>query len=461
MKKILYLNLACLFLLFSCKKDSPVNPGEATKTETLSGTITESITLKPEVKYLLKGQVYVKNNAVLTIPAGVTLEAEKVDEAVQKTALIITKGAKLMISGTADQPVVFTSAASSKAAGDWIGIIILGNAPTNLAAAHIMGLPVSADTEFGSTVADDNSGTIQYLRLEYAGGLNPAQEDEWEIDRASGLSLMGVGSATQLDHVMVSNSKDDGFQFVGGTVNGKYLISYNNSDDDFDFDRGYTGKLQFLVGYKSEISTIAIRSNGMESLNDKDASAILPYTRPIISNMTIMGPTAVSTDLTNLSQGIYIRKNTRFLVRNSVVAGYTNGGLMLCPKTKPLLLSNAGSQFKFNLVNDDVPERAFTYDQGATGLVIVADPEVARYAVETNPIEKESIHNNTIIPTVDALHFASLNDASPNLTPQGQSAALSGADFADPEYSSFFTSVTFRGAIGPQNWTVGNWTNWK
>lgn len=461
MKKLLYLTIVCLFFLFSCKKDDPIDLPEPVANETISGVITESMTLKTDVKYLLKGRVYVKNNAVLSVPAGITIEVEKADDLANKSALIITKGSKLVINGTADKPVVFTSASASKTPGDWIGIIILGRASTNLNDAHIMGFPSSADTEFGANLSDDNSGSIQYLRLEYSGGLNPAQEEEWELDMASGLSLMGVGSATHIEHIMVSNSKDDGFQFVGGNVNAKHLISYNNGDDDFDFDRGYTGKLQFLVAYRTEHSSSVIRGNGIESLNDKGASDVQPYTRPIISNMTIMGPSAINTDLTNQSQGIYIRRNTRFLVRNSIIAGYTNGGLMMCPKTRPLLVNNQGSQFKYNLVNADVPERAFTYDNGPTGLVIVPDPEVARFAVETSNIQKGAVNRNTIIQPVGELQLKSLTSTAPNLTPLEGAAAMNGSDFSDPEYSSFFTNVPHRGAIGAENWTLGNWSNWK
>lgn len=465
MKKLLYLNLACLILLFSCKKDDPtIEPGpdpQPSKNETISGNISESMTLKTGVKYLLKGKVYVKNNVTLTIPAGITIEVEKIDNASEKSALIVTKGSRLQIDGTADRPVVFTSAAASKAPGDWIGIIILGKAPTNLDAAHIRGLSESVDTEFGGNAADDNSGSIQYARLEYSGGLNPEMEEEWELDMASGFSLMGVGSGTTVEHVMVSNSRDDGFQFVGGTVNAKYLISHNNGDDDFDFDRGYTGKLQFLLAHRLNHSTRVIRGNGMESLNDKGASEVRPYTRPVISNMTILGPAAISTDLTNQSQGIYIRRNTRFVVRNSIIAGYSNGGLMMCPKTKPLLVNNAGSQFKFNIVNADIPERAFTYDDGPTGIIIIPDPVVARYAVETTNIEKEAVNRNAIVDPIGELKIQDLNSSTPNLLPLAGSAALAGADFSDAEYSSFFTNVAFRGALGTENWATGNWINWK
>ncbi|NEU08235.1 hypothetical protein GZH53_07920 [Flavihumibacter sp. R14] len=463
MKKLLFLNLACLVLLFACKKDDSIidNEPQTPVTQTLSGSISENMTLKADVRYLLKGQVYVKNNATLTIPAGVTIEAEKIDGAAEKSALIVSKGAKLVVNGTADLPVVFTSAAASKAPGDWIGIIVLGKAPTNLSGAHIMGLAASTDTEFGGDVPDDNSGSIQYARIEYTGGLNAEMEEEWELDKASGFSLMGVGSATKVEHVMVSNSRDDGFQFVGGNVNAKYLLAYNDGDDDFDFDRGYTGKLQFLVAYRTGNSSTVIRGNGMESLNDKGASEAQPYTRPVISNMTILGPAGISTDLTNQSQGIYIRRNTRFVIRNSVIAGYTNGGLMMCPKTKPLLVNNLGSQFKFNIVNADVPERAFTYDDGPTGIVIVPDPVVARYATESTNIEKEAVNRNAIVDPITELKFQNIAPSVPNLTPMAGSAALTGSDFADNEYAAFFTNVTFRGAIGTENWTIGKWTNWR
>jgi hypothetical protein len=450
-----------LFFSSSCKKDkSPSSP--QILTETLSGDISQDLTLDPKITYLLKGKVFVKGNAILTIPAGVTVEVEQAGDPASKSALVVSKGAKLNVNGTADMPVIFTSAAASKSPGDWIGIVLLGKAPTNYLNAHVKGLSESADTEFGGTISDDNSGSMKYLRVEYAGGLNPAKEEEWELDMASGLSLEGVGSGTEINHIFVGNSRDDGFQFVGGTVNAKYLISYNNGDDNFDFDRGYVGKLQFLIGYHKSGPVNAIRGNGMESLNDKNASDILPYTRPIISNMTLIGPEG--TDLsTNQSQGIYIRRNTRFLVRNSIIAGYSNGGLMLCPKTKPLLLNNAGSQFKFNFVNSDDPARAFTYDNGPSGIDINPDPQVAAYATEMEDItiEKPSVNKNRIVAIISDFKFKGLYISTPDLTPEASSSELNGADFSDPEYAGFFTQVVFRGAMDVNNWASGNWVNWK
>src|ERR1700758_2595162 len=134
MKKVSLLTLMALFFFAACKKDhnniSGNNAGNR-KMDTLQGAITASRTLDPSKSYFLKGQVYVKNNATLTIPAGITVFAQVNSSRSFKSALIITQGSKININGTIDKPVVFTSAAMDKQPGDWGGIAILGKAPTN------------------------------------------------------------------------------------------------------------------------------------------------------------------------------------------------------------------------------------------------------------------------------------------------------------------------------------------
>src|SRR5258707_10558454 len=129
MKKISLLLMAFLFFA-ACKKDhlSGSTNDNSRKTDTLQGAITADRTLDANENYFLKGQVYVKNNATLTIPAGITVYAQVNDQRSSKSVLVITKGAKLFINGTADKPVVFTSAAATPAPGDWGAIILLGNA---------------------------------------------------------------------------------------------------------------------------------------------------------------------------------------------------------------------------------------------------------------------------------------------------------------------------------------------
>ncbi len=453
MKNYFLLPVLAAMVLFSCKKDHLATTGDNTQMDTLQGAITTNTTLSANKNYFLKGKVYVKNNVTLNIPAGVTVFAQVNDAAADKSALIITQGSKINITGTADNPVVFTSAATNKKQGDWGAIVILGKAPTNVGTGHAEGLPVNADTQYGGTVANDNSGTINYLRIEYAGGINPPAEDEWIVDKVSGLCLASVGSGTQIDNVMVSHSNDDGFQFVGGTVNATHLLAYNNGDDDFDFDLGYQGNLQFLIGYRTQASSQALRANGFESYNDEVPTTNAPLTRPVISNMTIIGPQGVETVKTNINQGVYMRKGTRLAIRNSVVAEYSQGAFMTCPRTRPVILADDGAEFRSNLVQSDSADRTFSYDNSTT---VVPDPDMAVF--ETN-----SVNKNTQLNASTEFKLVGMYTAVPNLTPGDGSPALTGADFTGVDFSvPFFVKTSYRGAVGTSNWAAAsNWASWK
>ncbi len=457
MKNISFLSLFLILIFAACNKNDNyvINPVPKS-VDTLSGIITSDIVLDANKDYVLSGQLFVKNNASLTIPAGITVLVIKNEVQSNKGVLVITKGSKLFINGTADKPVVFTSAATAKAPGDWGAVILLGKAPTNTVTSNVAGLPVSADTEYGGTVSNDNSGVISFLRLEYCGGINPDNENEWAVDKASGLVLASVGSATLIDNVMVTHSYDDGFQFVGGTVNATHLIGYNNGDDDFDFDLGYTGKLQYLISYRTQLtSTHAIRANGFESYNDEVPTLNVPLTRPVVSNMTIIGPEGNLPMTGNINQGVYIRKGTRFVMQNSIVAEYTKGALMVCPKTRPILLLNTGSLFRYNLVHSDTASNTFSYDHGTE--VASADPQLEAFALNAT-------NNNQLFTSSAGLMLKTMYSASgPDLSPVNGSPALSGANFDGVDYTGFFnTTIAYRGAIGASNWAAaGNWAVWK
>lgn len=259
---------------------------------------------------------------------------------------------------------------------------------------------------------------------------------------------------------MVAHSRDDGFQFNGGTVNVSHLIAYNNGDDDFDFDYGYSGNMQFLISYRTELTSgHALRANALETYNDAVPTVNAPLTRPVVSNMTIIGPQGMETTKTALNQGVYIRKGTRFVLQNSIIAEYPQGGLMTCPRTRPPLLQNTGSEFKHNLVHSDNVDRTFSYDTGAdpAGFYgVVADPVLKDFALN-------AVNKNELIETSADLKFANMYGASgPDLRPQASSAALTGANFEGPSFVSFFTVVPYRGAVGPNNWAAAsNWAVWK
>jgi hypothetical protein len=455
-----YLLIAAVLLFSACTKKNEIMITPTRAVEELPATITSDLTLDAGKDYTLTGQVLIKNNASLTIPAGVTVYVKKNDDPANKGLLLITQGSKLFVNGTADKPVVFTSSAIAKAPGDWGAIAILGNAPTNVGTGNVEGLAVSADTKYGGTESADNSGSIKYLRVEYAGGINANAEEEWGIDKVSGLHLASVGSGTSIDHVMVAHSRDDGFQFVGGTVNATHLIAYNNGDDDFDFDYGYTGKMQYLISYRNQFnSTHALRANALESYNDKWPTTNVPYTRPVISNMTIIGPQGTETN-TNLNQAVYIRKGTRFVLENSIIAEYPKGGLMVCPKTRIPWVQNSGSLFRYNLVQSDTINRAFSYDNGSdpAGFYGVAGDQVLR------DFALNSVNQNQLISSSSDIMLAGMyNTNVPDLTPIANSPALSGANFTDADLSTFFTVVPYRGAVGPStNWAAAsNWAVWK
>jgi hypothetical protein len=457
MKKTFLLSLMALAFFAACKKDnvSGNHNNNSRKVDTLQGTITADRTLDGNKDYFLKGQIYVKGNATLTIPAGITVFAQKIDAAADKAVLVITQGSKIFINGTADKPVVFTSASASPAPGDWGAIVLLGKAPTNTGTGNAMGLPVSDDTKYGGSDAADNSGSITYLRLEYPGGINPPAEDEWIVDKVSGLVMASVGSGTKVDNVMVKYSNDDSFQFVGGTVNATHLISYNSGDDDFDFDLGYQGNLQFLVGYRTHASSQALRANGFESYNDEVPTTNAPLTRPVVSNMTIIGPHGIDATKTNINMGVYMRKGTRLAVRNSVIAEYSEGAFMTCPRTRPVILADDDAEFRSNLVHSDTLARTFAWDQGA--VIAVSDPEMTIF--ETNATNK-----NTVINAAADLKLKSMYaTGAPDLTLADGSPAASGADFTGVDFSkSFFTQTTYRGAFGTGNWAAQSaWANWK
>ena len=286
--------------------------------------------------YLLKGWVYVADGATLTIPAGTVIKGDKDT----KAALIVEPGGKLIANGTADKPIVFTSeqAAGSRRPGDWGGLIICGKAPNNngVLAQQIEGGP---RTKHGGTDANDNSGSLQYVRIEFAG--YPFKKDQ-EIN---GLTLGSVGAGTTIDHVQVSYSNDDSFEWFGGTVNCKHLIAFHGWDDDFDTDNGFSGKVQYGLSVRDSRIADASQSNGFESDNNASGSTAEPYTTATFSNITFLGPKTFDASFTNdktyinggginpengSSMGLFqaamhIRRNSRLNVNNTLAIGWPIG----------------------------------------------------------------------------------------------------------------------------------------
>lgn len=272
----------------------------------------------------LQNKVYVRNGATLTILPGTIIRGDYNSQG----TLIVTRGSRIIADGNVNQPIVFTSnnPVGSRNEGDWGGLVILGNAINNQpgGVVNIEGLPPSTNTQHGGVNDNDNSGVLRYVRIEFAGiPLEPNKE-------INGLTFGSVGSLTTVDYVQVSFCGDDSFEWFGGTVNCKHLISYSTIDDDFDTDFGYRGKVQFGLAIRNEnLSDAAGDSNCFESDNDAQGSASQPLTSPIFSNFTIIGAKGDGTVTLPVGEkfekAFRLRRNTATSVFNSIATGWEKG----------------------------------------------------------------------------------------------------------------------------------------
>ena len=450
----------CMVTISSCVKvnigdtiDGGGNNGGDDNT-VITGTIDKDLSL-PKGKYTLRGYVYVNNGATLTIAKGsVIVGAVNANE---KAALIIERGSQLIADGTAEEPIIFTSGnpVGSRAQGDWGGIILLGRATTNRPAVPAPIIEGGVNRPYGGTVNDDNSGILRYVRIEFTG---VAAEPGSEIN---GLTCGGVGSKTILENIQCSYGADDAYEFFGGTVNAKNLIAFATYDDDYDFDFGYNGKIQYAVSLRDKPSDID-QANGIECDNDGSGTSATPYTKPVLSNLTLIGPYDATGASSFHGYSMRWRRATRFVVRNSVFLAHIKAGFSIESNSSANDYYNTNqSEFKNNFIGvvtkpyllDSVASRAI-----ATGFA--ADPlspadRTAMFADALAKMEAKAIADGNTTGTRDDAQLTdpfSLN--APNFLPKAGSPVLAGANFTGLD-AFFNNTITFRGAFGTTNWAAG------
>jgi len=322
--------------------------GVATETTTLNDAsgiknITGTVTLDASKVYLLTSTCVVRSGGKLIIPAGTVIRGAADLTATPKlyATLVVERGGMIEVNGTTSSPVVMTSnkAAGSRDRGDWGGLVLCGKAVNNQSVdAQLEGFNnVAVDNtlgKFGGTDDADNSGVVKYVRIEFAGlAFEPNKE-------VNSLTMGSVGSKTEIEGVQCSFGNDDGFEWFGGTVNCKKLISYKITDDDFDTDFGYRGAVQFGIAVRDtayfdlswNAPSGASTSETFESDNDAAGSGKLPLTSAVFSNITCVGPVPLDktyNDLTTTQKGAFrrgarIRRNSRLSIVNSVFMGYRN-----------------------------------------------------------------------------------------------------------------------------------------
>lgn len=414
----------------------------------LKGEIKGNRTLSADTVYTLDGFVYVVDGATLTIPAGTVIQGKSGT----KAALIVERGGKLMAEGTAEDPIIFTSdkPAGQRNYGDWGGVILCGKAKINSGEAQVEGGP---RTMYGGEDDHDNSGVLKYVRIEF-GGI------EFDTDKEiNGLTICAVGDATVIDHVQCSYTKDDSFEWFGGTVNCRNLVAFRGWDDDFDTDAGFRGTVQFAVSVRDIQVSDKSKSNGFESDNDGDGSSNTPLNNPRFSNVTLIGPYATLADTANTNSSfasdnaygpfqaaMHLRRNTRLQVYNSVFAGWPLG--LLLDSDNCMNSAEAGIS---DPVNNLVVKNCIL-----AGMRQNFDQDVESATLTTEEYFNNAALNNRVVATNAELGIAgAFNLASPSFLPESGSALLSGADFSG---LTGFETVNFIGAFGTEDWTAG-WCN--
>ena len=412
----------------------------------ITGNITTNTELTANNTYLLKGLVRVQSGATLTIQAGTKIYGANDGSPDPASALIIKPGGKLIANGTELNPIIFTSEFTKLGSsrlptyGDWGGIIILGNAPINVAGGTAV-IEGPGDT-FGGTNPDDDSGILRFVRIEYTGFAYSLNNE------INGLTMGGVGRTTILENIQVSFCGDDSFEWFGGNVNAKNLISYRAWDDDFDTDFGYQGKLQFLLAIRDPQIADQSTSNGFESDNDGSGSTNTPRTSPTWWNVTLIGPKANSGTTINslFGRGMHLRRSSLNKISNAVIMGWPRG--IRLDGTNTIAGAIDGSMYVNNTIIAGWTSSALD-TVSAGGQTFDINTWYTNSGGRTYPTNAEVMLTDPF------------NLANPNVTPLPGSPVLTGG--ATPPNDGFFDiTANHPGALSDdpaKNWTL-NWTTY-
>lgn len=287
--KIKITSILFAVLLFSaCRKSNYIDLGSNLEVIKDNGTGTGTTTWVKDKEYLLDGLVFVNDGQVLTIEPGTVIRG-KTGQGEYASALIVAQGGKIEAKGTREEPIIFTcegddleGSVNVKARGLWGGVILLGYARLNTLTGEnsIEGIPLYEPRGvYGGEYDSDNSGILEYVSIRH-GGTSLGEGNE-----INGLTLGGVGYGTTINHIEVISNQDDGVEIFGGAVRLKHIAVSFCGDDAFDFDEGYHGFCQFLIGIQDKASgdMLAEHDGGTEPETGN------PYSIPVIYNATYIG----------------------------------------------------------------------------------------------------------------------------------------------------------------------------
>ena len=402
-------------------------PGIDKPVMVVSGEITGTADWTNNFHWVLRGAVFVREGATLNIQAGTRV----VGEAGSVGTLIVERGGTLNAIGTREQPIVFTSdqPIGQRARGDWGGIILNGRAPLNLEGGEGVG---EADTGiYGGTDPNDSSGSLVYVRVEFAG-------TEFSPDNElNGIAFQGVGRGGVYDYIQVHMNKDDGVEFFGGSADIKHVVLTNNGDDSLDWTFGWNGRAQFVVvSQRGDDADAGIEADSNEFNNE-----LLPRAAPTIYNATFCGDPDRNEGAES-GRGWLLRRGTAGEFRNFVIQGFKNVGLEV----------NGSSSLREAAAGSLRLGHGVVFNTGANGVTFAPGPTLA-------------LVNNGTFPNVRLGQDPGITDchnhAAPTWRPTSV-ATLAGGQLAPavPPNDGFFEVTSFIGALSAdpaQDWTAG-WT---
>lgn len=446
----------------------------------VAGSIARDTTWTNDKAYRLADAVFVEPGVTLTIEAGTTvLGAVGLAEG-KKPVLVARAGSggkpsgRLVAVGLPNRPIVFTSEKKpgERAIGDWGGVILLGQAHVNVPGGVLKAEGLLPDQFMGCgpnqpppsgdpadcSVEDDDSGHLEYVRIEY-GGFPISPDNE-----VNGLSLFATGSKTKLNHIQVKFNDDDGFEWFGGTSSLKYGLVTFVSDDYFDYSYGWRGQGQFWVALSSP--DIANSENGFEVDNSEagvGAFEDTPRTMPTISNATLVGkgdPGAGG----KAGTGFLLRRGAGTRLYNFIVQGFTKGGFDVDDAASCDMLAVQpdglpGTILDHGIFYDNVARTGSPPVDRDTPWVTDSDEPLRGDPACSSEAVVRSGANTLISPANPPTRLTKPYDLlNPDFRPVNDALA----NVLDPTtLGSFFEPATFRGGVAPDvDWTKEPWISY-
>jgi hypothetical protein len=467
------LALASAAALGACSDDDdPTGPSAcsgAACAATLDADITANRTLRADTVYTLASWVHVREGATLTIEPGTRILGRS------GSALFVLPGGRIVADGTADRPIVFTSekAAGSRKPGDWGGLIVVGRGIINrTGTVELEGAGTNTAnhvvTYNGGTNNADDSGVLRYVRVEFAGfGAQPNQE-------LNSFTFAAVGSGTQVDYVQALAGLDDSFEWFGGAVDAKHLVSYEAGDDHFDSSEGHVGRNQYLIGYQSTIlepeATSGVKSgdpqgfevDGCGSASGSgctDGYNSTPLNQPLFANFTMVGTGPIpSVTSTSGGVGMLLRRGTGGYFVNGIVARWPRAAISLRDAETQSRFANGEAVLRNVFVAEigatagavgptfEAGTGRFSLDAAANGITAAAGTVTAASLFTALPAVD-------VAPALAQLDWSLAAGVAPRTAGSG---AFTGA--LATKGGAFVTGTSFAGAADPSG--VKWWQGW-